>query len=118
EGKAAVVTPAAFRAAETEPAAARNAAPGDDSTFTNVPPNGSGGFSSALLYDVRDGDWHGTQLAPAATDARGHLRGGQLAIGVNVTRGDLEGYQAAVGVNATGESLHGFQISQVNVVSD
>ena len=119
EGKTALVTPAAFRAAEGEPApVARTAMPGDDSTFHHVPLDGSGGFSTALLYDVRHEDWHGTQLAPVATDARRHLRGGQISIGVNVTRGDLEGYQAAAGVNATGESLHGFQIAQVNVVSE
>jgi hypothetical protein len=122
EGKAARVTPGVFRTVGSEATVSRG---GDsveqvsveDTGFHHVPPNGSGGFSTALLYDVQREEWHGTQLAPLVTDARTHLRGGQLTIGVNVTRGDLEGYQAAVGLNATGGSLHGFQLAELNIVS-
>lgn len=125
DGKAARVAPSLFQPTAAEPASApalladtTGPVTRDADGFHHVTPNGSGEFSTALLYDAQKKPWHGMQLGPLATDARSHLRGGQLSIGVNLTRGDLEGYQAAVGANITGGSLHGVQISEINIVSD
>lgn len=118
DGAAAPITPALFRQLGVPPKLSDSVVVTADSVdFHHVPPTDPAGFSTALLYDVQRNDWHGTQLAPFATDAQSHLRGGQLALGFNVTRGDLEGNQVAVGVNAVGRSLHGFQFSQANIVS-
>jgi hypothetical protein len=119
EGKAVSIVPGLFRQLGSPPPTATDSTDIITTTvkFHHVPPTDPAGFSTALFYDVQNREWHGTQLAPLATDARSHLRGGQLALGFNVTRGDLEGNQLAVAVNAVGGSMHGFQIAQTNVVS-
>ncbi len=116
DGRSAVIASSDFRTVEGDPIVSREGK-GDSVTFHHVPVTGEAGFSSSIFYDAQKTDWHGTQLALAATDARANLRGGQLALAFNVTRGDLEGYQAAIGLNTVGGSLHGFQIAQANVVS-